>query len=151
MLHDLDVGVLPNLAAVQSFTAFLARHGRHLQQLKICCLDGTAEGELVAAATIAACLAVAGATGKLLGLNASGRICSSDWLVTMPSLRRLQLASKPPDSQLHVSPAISGLTALTLLSGRVTLSASTCLPASITCATLCWDLSAAFPHQASGW
>lgn len=143
--------VLRTLPAMRSFTSFLAEHGQNLQRLTISSHDGTAEGEAAAAAATADCLSAAGARGQLSKLRASGSIRSTEWLVAMPSLRRLQLYSQPHSSPLHVSSAISSLTALSELEleGAITFSAGTHLPASIECLALSRDPSAAIPGQAS--
>ncbi len=145
------MGVLPSLPALRSFTGFLARHGQQLQRLAIKCNDGTAEGEFAAAADAAICLSMAGAGGQLMELSASGHICSTEWLLTMPALRRLQLQSGLNNSPLHISPAISALKALSVLelSGKLSFPAATRLPPSLERVTLHDDPSESFPHQAS--
>lgn len=93
----------------------------------------------------------AGAGGQLTELSASGCIPSTDWLLTMPALRRLWLYSQPYGTQLHVSPAISALTALVELElcGTLCFPARTRLPASLERLTLHSDSSDALQHQAS--
>ncbi len=152
LLRQMDVGELPNLPAVRSLAAFLARHGRHLQRLIVCCEDGTGEGEAIAAGAVTACLMTAGAGGQMAELTAIGCIRSSDWLAAMPSLRRLHLEARPLETDLHVSPEISSLTALSSLAleGDSIIPAGTRLPASLECVTLQWDCSDSFPEQASG-
>ncbi len=151
LLREADV-VLPTLLAVRSFAVFLARHSQHLRQLMLYCQDGTEEGEVAAAAAVAACLAIAGAGAQLMELNVIGCIRSSDWLAAMPALRRLQLEAHPHDSRLHMSPAIGALAALIELEleGRLMIPAGTRLPASLERLTLRWDYSDALPEQASG-
>lgn len=152
LLRQMDVGELPHLPAVRSLTAFLARHGQHLQRLTLSCQDDTGEGTAAAAAAAATCLSIAGAGGQLTDLDASGCICSSDWLAVMPLLRRLALQTWLAGSDLHVSQAIGALTALSVLElgGDLNIPASTCLPRSLERLTLQSDSSDAFPHQASG-
>lgn len=131
LLRELDVGELLNLAAVRSFTAFLAApnkfleeadpkpaYGQQLQRLKLSCADGTAEGKARAAAAVTACLMQAGASGQLTELSAGGCIRGTEWLPAMRSLRRLELTAKSVGTTplritpLRILPAISGLTAL---------------------------------------
>ena len=151
LLREVDV-VLANLPALRSFAAFLARHGQQLQRLAINCEDGTAEGEVAAAAAVTACLMAVGAGGQLAELSARGCIRSTDWLAAMPSLRQLQLEAQPHSPHLLVSPAVSALTSLSVLrlSGDLRLQAITHLPPSLEWLAVELDGSAGLPDQASG-
>lgn len=149
-VRQLDVR-LEDSEALGSFMAWLNDRGEHLQRLTLECSGNMAEGGAAAAADLAACLSVAGAKGQLVELEATGCISSTRWLVTMRSLRRLVLRAQQQDSPLLVSPAISGLTALTslCLNGRITFPPGAALPASIQHVTLADDEHAAFPELVS--
>ncbi len=151
LLREMDVELM-SLPAVRSFAAFLARHGQQLQRLKLHCDDETEEGGAAAAAAVTACLSFAGAGRQLVELRVSGRICSTEWLVAMPLLRRLELQSWDEGSRLHVSSAIRSLSALSVLqlSGNLSFPAGKRLPPSLKWLSLESDGSAALPKQASG-
>ena len=126
----------------QSLTAWLARHGQHLQRLQIACSSYNPANM----AAVAACLETAGTAGQLVELSTGIGICSTEWLAAMPSLRRLKL-SAPVWSYdwgfLQISPAINGLTALEHLDlehSAFELEAGVRLPASITRVKLSWFL-----------
>lgn len=149
----MDVGELPNLTAVRSFTYFLKKHGQLLERLTVNCAIGEDEEEeddVSAAAAVTACLSVAGAGGQLTELSARGTIHTTEWLPAMPSLRRLEL-DQLHRSPLRICPAISALTALSSLElhGPMGFRASTRLPASIESLYLRLDSADDLPEQAS--
>lgn len=141
LLRSVDVGRLIGVSAVQSLTAWLARHGKHVRELSFDCYDpyfghrlwDVHEEEAVTEAAVAACMTAAGTAGQLADLAASG-IRSTDWLSALRSLRQLCLSSDSISVPLRISPAISSLTALTSLSlygDPIAFEAGAQLPASI--------------------
>ena len=97
---------------------------------------------------MASCLAVVGSAGQLTELTAASGLLHTEWLPAMRSLRRLTLLGYP----LHISPAISGLTALQSLklgSEETNFAATVHLPSAITRLLVQYDEAEQMPDQAS--
>lgn len=140
LLRELHFPAIWELRALHSLTAWLARHGRHAQQLSFTAdRDEENEGVVIVdesgmAEAVASCLAAAGTAGQLseLSVRLYGQPLHTEWLSAMRSLRRLTLGG---DNTLHISPAISGLTALQSLqinADALRFGAGSRLPAAIT-------------------
>jgi len=84
---------LPRLRAL---SAFLAAHGRHIQQLKIdtsvYSVEQLEEGCALTAACLGAC-ACAGSSLQELNVASRGSLTPLDWLAGMTALRRLKLTA----------------------------------------------------------
>lgn len=111
LLRDVIVSLHEvTLSTLHSFTAWLGRHGEHMQRLtaRLLC-DDVEDPDWPAA--LASCLAAAGTAGQLEQLTVAGSISSTEWLAAMRSLRICSITNTG-EQALRVSAAISGLTAL---------------------------------------
>lgn len=139
---------LCGLDILTSFLTFVARHGRHMQQLSLTACGSLGEEYSSVAAAVAACLAAAGAAGQLTALEVCDSVPSTEWLASMRSLRSLKL--QPLSHMPRVAPAISLLTALCQLElhGNATaLAPSVQLPGSITSLRMYGSSEKIMPRQ----
>lgn len=153
LLQRADAGHVQGAVAVRSLEAWLARHGGHVRRLQLTAspLSRQDAAEVIATQTaLAKCLEAAAAAGQLVRLSAGSCVTSTAWLGGMPSLQQLELFGETWVSPLHLSPAISGLTALRSLSldGHIVTKDGLQLPASITWLRLSDYRSQHMPGQA---
>ncbi len=140
---------LENLAAIDSAAAWLVRHGRHVQKLRLGEAWWSVEDRACASA-LATCLSMAGLAPQLADLTVDV-YCEvhTEWLRTMCLLRRLNLTAD--SAPMHIAPSITALTALQSLELRSTrIQLPPGLPASITRLGVETDCSEEMPVQASG-
>lgn len=154
LLRDVDTGPLESLEALQSFEAWVRKHGQHMRRLSFDCSAARRDalsGQVDSA--FSACLEAAGAAAgpslvQLTAVRSGIGTHSTEWLPAFPSLRRLELRGL-----LRISPAICSLTALESLHLQgfsVVFEEEVSLPPSLTQLHLRTPFAYELPDQVSG-
>ena len=150
LLRDVATPYVDSLPALLSFMAWLVRHGRHVLRLDFTARPAPPLDEGCWTAAVVSCLAASGTAGQLAELQFSYLLplpLHTEWLAIMRSLRCLCLDG----DAIHISPAISGLTALQSLELSsmeiINLTAGARLPTSMTRLCVTTDGAEQMPEQ----
>lgn len=155
-LRRVSASYFPSLTHLQSLSAWLRRHGRHVRCFELSCFPPSSEAQ-PCAWELAACLGLLSREAPLrklslrFGGTGTGLVVTS-WCVALRQLRSLDLQTSQPNS-LRICSSLAGLAALTrlaLMGAAVLVDAAAELPPNVEWLKLSDSSSAALPHRVRG-